>query len=421
MKIVLCITVWTLAAAGFVGAADTTPAPLPPIEEAVGEVVKVLQRYSLPFDAAAAQQAAIDAVVKAADPFGHVVSAEDVERMKEEQRGRVYEVAIKVSVSNKLVTLTDVVQGTPAAEAGLRAGEIVEEIDKGGAAELRLWEIQELLRGPAEESVKFKVQDTNGVAREVDVKRSPVDVGAIQQAEELGMNLCYLKLNGVFAGCGKDIVSTLRGWSASSRAGVVIDLRGAGGGDATSAADVASLFATPGTMLFSFRDGQDQDLNVHKATPGTLLNVPAMILVDERTTGAAEVLAAALAGSARGVMLIGVTTHADPMIRDTVALPNGKQVYLVTRRLVAADGTSYNGHEGVKPDLVVDSASAASEEYEAEPTPGAKKEISAEEKEAKKMRERTGGDIGLRRAVDVLLGLKALNMRGGVLSESPTH
>lgn len=279
---------------------------------------------------------------------------------------------------------------------------------------LRLWEIRELLRGPRDASVKFKVRGTNNVSREVELKRTPVELQAVQAADELGMGLCHLKLNGLFAGSGKEIVSVLRGWSASGRAGVVIDLRGAGGGDVASAAEVASLFASPGTLLFSFRNSQDQDLDVHKAPAGVPLNVPAMVLTDERTEGAAEVLAAALAGSARGVMLIGTSTRADPMVRDAVNLPDGQQLYVVTKRLLVADGKSHNGREGVKPDIVVDSAMAAAEEYVPDtPAAGAKAELTAEEKEAKALRERINGDTTLRRAVDVLLGLKALNIRGG--------
>ena len=228
-------------------------------------------------------------------------------------------------------------------------------------------------------------------------------------------------MNGVFERSGKDIVSTLRGWAETGRAGVVLDLRGAGGVDAQSAADTASLFAESGALLFTFRDAQDRDIGVYKSNSSLPLNMPAMILIDEETRGSSELLAAALAGSTRGVMLIGSVTSGDPLVREVLDLPDGEHLYLASKRLVVADGKIYNGSEGVKPDLVVAPTAIPATDYEPEPVVDGKKELSDEEKEDKLLRERIRGDETLRRAVDVLLGLKALNIRGVERAENPTH
>ena len=102
-------------------------------------------------------------------------------------------------------------------------------------------------------------------------------------------------------------------------------------------------------------------------------------------------------------------------------LPDGEHLYLASKRLVVADGTIYNGSEGVKPDLVVAPTAVPATEYEPEPAAEGQKELSSEEKEDKLLRERVRGDETLRRAVDVLLGLKALNIRGVERAENPTH
>jgi C-terminal processing protease CtpA/Prc len=201
----------------------------------------------------------------------------------------------------------------------------------------------------------------------------------------------------------------------------VLDLRGAGGADAQSAADAASLFAESGALLFTFRDAHDQDIAVYKSNASLLLNMPAMILIDEETRGAAELLAAALAGSTRGIMLIGSVSSGDPLVREVQDLPSGEHLYLASRRLVVADGKIYNGSEGVKPDLVVAPTAVPASEYEPEPAQEGQKELSSEEKEDKLLRERVRGDETLRRAVDVLLGLKALNIRGVERAENPTN
>ena len=391
------------------------------VVQAVKDVVVVLQKHGLPFDARKACNAAIDAVIQVADPQGRLMSDADIRRMAEEDKGICYEAGIRVSLTNKTFVISEVREGSAAEKADLRVGEILQEIDKGNIEGLRLSEVQELLRGQADQAVSVKVQDTNGVAREIEVKLDPVEAGAVGIAEELPANLCYLKLNGIYGRSGKDIVSLLRGWAETGRAGVVIDLRGAGGADAQSVADTAGLFAESGSLLFAFRDAQDQDLGVYRSNSSLLLNIPAMVLIDEETRGAAEVLAAALAGSTRGVMLIGSVSSGDPLVREVQELPDGSHLYLATRKLVVADGKSYNGSEGVKPDLVVAPAAAPDNEYEPEPPVDPVRELSSEEKEDRLLRDRVRGDETLRRAVDVLLGLKALNIRGVENAENPTH
>lgn len=391
------------------------------VVQAVKEVVNVLQKYGLPFDAHKARDAAVDAVIRVADPQGRLMSETDIAQMKEANKGIRYQVGIRVVLTNKAFVIREVKKDSAAEKAGLKTGEVVQEIDKGNIAGLKPAEADELLRGPADQTVLLKIQDSNSVTREVDVKRDPVEAGAIQVAEELPANLCYLKLNGVFERSGKDIVSTMRGWAETGRAGVVLDLRGAGGADARSAADIASLFAESGALLFTFRDAQDQNISVYKSNSSLLLNMPAMILIDEKTRGSSELLVATLAGSTRGVMLIGAVTSGDPLVREVLALPRGEHLYLASRRIVVADGKVYNGSQGVKPDLVVTPTAVPATEYEPEPGAEGKKELSDEEKEDKLLRERVRGDETLRRAVDVLLGLKALNIRGVERAENPTH
>ncbi len=398
-------------------AAATNAAAPVPVAKDIGEAVEVLQKYGLSFDAAAAQKAAIAALVESADAEGRLLSEGDLTELKEAQRGRLYEVGLRICISNGLPQIAEVLPETAADKAGLRAGEVVQEIDKGDVSQLKLSEINEFLRGPKDKSVLFKVGDTNGVSREVDVKRDPLTAPAIRAAEDLPRDVGYLSLNGFYPGSGKEIIKTLRGWAGAGRSGAVIDLRGADGADLDAVADVAGLFAESGSLLFSFRDRQDQDLKVYKADSGGLLNIPVMVLIDGGTTAAAEALAAVLAGSGRGAMLIGSETSADPMVREAVPLAANGLLYIVTKRLVVADGATYDGREGVKPDLEVAPGVSEAEEYESDVPAGGEQKMSDEEKEDRRLRERVRGDPALRRAVDVLLGLKALNLSGKTNAE----
>jgi len=410
MKFWMSVLLAGLAASGAF-AQPASNAPGAAMAEAVASVVDVLAKQGLAFDANAAQQAAIDAIIETADPLGHVITEADEAWMEAQEKGVFAEVNLRVAVSNGVARIVDVVPGSPAEEAGLKAGEVLEEIDKGSVAGFSLAEIGDFLRGPADEMVTLKVKDAAGESRVVEVARGPVTAPAVRISEDWPANICYLRLNGLYADSGKDVVPLIRGWAASGRDGLIFDLRGAGGADVESVTAVASAFAPAGAMLFSFRDGANQDVGVFKASAGGAVDLPAMVLVDERTTGAAEVLAAVLGGSVKGAMLIGVPSAADPMVRERVPGPAGSKLYVTTRRLVVADGTVYDGRDGVHPDVVVDMNMGDAADYEQGAVPRGD-DISDEEKEHTMLRQRVRGDASLQRAVDVLLGLKALDIRG---------
>ena len=172
---------------------------------------------------------------------------------------------------------------------------------------------------------------------------------------------------------------------------------------------VAARFAPEGPVLYTLSDRQGQELVRVNASPAPEAPMPVMVLVDEETTGASELLAAVLAGSVKGAMLIGRETAGDPMIREPIQLSSGSYALLATRQLKTADGTIYSGTGGVQPDVVITAAAMNETVYEPDqPILRKGKTLSDEEKEDKALRDRTRNDTYLRRAADVLLGLKAL-------------
>lgn len=374
----------------------------------VQDALSVLARHGLATDADAAADAAVRAIVLRADPLGQLLTVEEAERMLAERAGRVHDAGLQVAATNGQIVITGVADGSGAAAAGIAAGESIVSLDKGDVSALKASEVAELLRGSAGEAVLLQIRGTNGATRDVEFARTPSFASAIAVAEDLPTKLGYLKLNGIYERSDKDIISSLRAWISAGVSGLVIDLRGAGGQDAAAAAAVASMFAREGDLLFTFRDGHDQDIAVHKAQPGSGVECATMVLVDGQTDGAAEALAAALAGSAQGAMLIGEPTRGDPLVRELIELGGDRRLYIATRRLVTADGTVYDGRAGVKPDLIA--SGMAQPDYEPAVSSANESKMLEEEKEDRLLRERVRNDPVLRRATDLLHGLKALNI-----------
>ena len=172
---------------------------------------------------------------------------------------------------------------------------------------------------------------------------------------------------------------------------------------------VAAKFAPAGEILYSMNDRQGNEIASVKSAESPKASLPLMVLVDEETSGAAELLAAVLGGGVKGAMVIGRETAGDPLIREPKKLSTGRYALLATRQLKTPDGMVYAGVGGVRPDVAITDSALDETVYEPE-TPVLRKghSLTDEEKEDKALRDRTRNDTYLRRATDVLLGLKAL-------------
>ena len=137
MKKFFCVFSTLIICVGPLIAQEPAPASSNDVVQAVKEVVNVLQKYGLPFDARAARDAAVDAVIRAADPQGRLMSEADIAQMTEENKGILYEVGIRLVLTNRAFVIGEVKKESAAEKAGLKAGEIVQEIDKGNIAGLQ--------------------------------------------------------------------------------------------------------------------------------------------------------------------------------------------------------------------------------------------------------------------------------------------
>lgn len=391
-------------------AVDGPPTSPRLLQEAVAEAVDILEGRGLPLDEAAARRTVIAALAAVGDPGSRVLTAEEYRHRAETGAGMAWETGIHFTRSNRFAVVTAVDDGSPAADAGIAAGDIVVRVGGEETVRMDVAQLQRALRADPPEQLDVAVR--RGAADPVvhSLVRRQARMKPVEEAIRLPAGLGYLRINGFFAGAGAALADRLAEWSLDGVAGVVMDLRGANGDHLDSVVTVASLLASPGDLLFRYRDADGRDLQTYPAVAGASLGVPLMLLIDGQTTGAAELLAAVLGGAGRGAMLIGAPTAGDPLIRDAVPLSDGSVLYVASRRLVVGDGAMYGGAESVRPDIVVSPQAIYPDFDPAEPILTDPRAVTEEELESRELRQYIKGDVPLTRAVDVLLGLKALNL-----------
>jgi carboxyl-terminal processing protease len=367
-------------------------------------------RLEAPVDGAA-KAALLEALIRASEPSATFLDEADLAARSRRLSDREWEIGLTlVAVADGLPKVAAVRADSPAAAAGIGAGD---QIEKGGERSVltgaALKYVRGLLAEGDEAAVDVGLLGADGKSRTVAVERVRRAESSLTDVEDLPAGMGYLRAAGLFEGAGAEIAAALERWQAAGKFGAILDLRGANGVAAGEIPAVAARFAPTGPVLYELADRLGREIAVVESAPAPKAALPLMVLVDEETSGAAELLAAVLAGGVQGAMIIGRETAGDPLIREPKKLSTGRYVLLATRQLKTPDGTVYAGVGGVRPDVAITDSALDETVYEPE-APVLRKghSLTDEEKEDKALRDRTRNDTYLRRATDVLLGLKAL-------------
>jgi len=368
-------------------------------------VVSLCRSNGLSVDSAAVRHEVAAALIRALDPGARLFSEEEMAEFEAERAGMASRVGLRFSMINGEPTITAVLD--PELESCAAAtGTVIAAVDEYTTAGLYHTDLVHLLSCTGS-AVRLTLRYPDGTVTDCLARCYQMPLSSVEVVEPLPRDMVYIKVNGLFAD-GERLCEELRAASTGTVAGLVLDLRDAGGTNVAAAVRVASLFVPAGTQLFEEQRPDGARISTINAVTGASVRLPTMVLVNEGTRGAAELLAGMLSASGRQVMLIGRCTAADPCVRDIRRLPDGTYAYLLVRRIVLGDGSVLDGRSGIEPQIVIEEAAEPQLARTHQPLPP---DTPEDEKAAIKLRERLEGDPVLERAVDMILGLKALGIR----------
>lgn len=378
---------------------------------AVEEGARLLEENHLTPGNGEAKAALLEALIRASEPSVVFLDEAGLAARSQRQTVREWDAGLTlVAVEDGLPKVAAVRAESPAAQAGILPGELIEKVaghELSNGTGLKA--VREMLAEGDAAALEIGVRAADAKSRVVAVERVRRAEASLTDVEDLPAGIGYMRAAGIFEGAGAEIAAALEKWQGAGKVGAILDLRGAGGTAEGEIPAVAARFAPEGDALYTMSDRKGSVIASVKAGAAAEQPLPLMVLVDEETTGAAELLAAVLGGGVKGAMVIGRETAGDPLIREPRKLSTGRHALLATRELKTADGAVYAGAGGVQPDVAITEAALNETVYEPDaPVLRKGKTMSDEEKEDKALRDRTRNDTYLRRATDVLLGLKAL-------------
>ena len=250
--------------------------------------------------------------------------------------------------------VTQLFVGQPASSAGLLVGDVIVAIDGVSTHEMSILDTVSLIRGPKGSVVRITVdRQREGTLGSFDVEmtRQEIEIPVVETEMLEEVRIAYLRLSEFSTPASERLREGLESLLAQDPRGLILDLRGNPGGYLHVAVEVGSQFVPSGNIVTEMtKDGTE---NVFEVQPGGLAtnsSLPLVVLVDAGSASAAEIVAAAVRDSGRGI-LIGETTFGKSSVQLPHELGDGSELRVTVARWYAPDG--YSIEAGLSPDIEV--------------------------------------------------------------------
>lgn len=283
------------------------------------------------------------------DRFSEYFSPAMRERFNEAIEGRFSGIGLSVTAVPAGLRVRQVFERSPARRAGIAVGETIVAVDGRSIAGLGANAATALIKGPEGTEVTIGVLPRGGgEARRVRLTRAEISVPVVRSRIETrgGERLGYLQLAAFSQGSHGALRRAVRKLRRRGAGGLVVDLRGNGGGLLDEAVLAASAFLPEGRVVVS-TESRTQGRSVHRASGDRLWRGPLAVLIDGGTASAAEILAAALAEGA-GARLLGSPSFGKGVFQQEVGLSNGGALKLTVGQYFTAEGENL-AENGLRP------------------------------------------------------------------------
>lgn len=291
-------------------------------------IVKELEmNYVDTINSETAFKGAIDAMLQTVDPYTVYYPKEDREDISQMTTGEYAGIGALLLYKDGGTYVSEPFENSPAYKGGLRAGDRLLKVDTVDVSKFTVDKVSKLLRGRPDTQVRIRVQRpyVQDSILNFTVTRAKIRNSSVPYAGVLPDSIGYIRITQFIEDTGKDVRAALDSFQATAPGlkGVIIDLRGNGGGLLEQAVDVASNFVPKGTEIVR-TIGRDKDATkIYKTMRKPLYpDMPVAVLTDGGTASTSEILAGAMQDLDRGV-LVGTRSFGKGLVQTTRPLPYG--------------------------------------------------------------------------------------------------
>lgn len=284
----------------------------------------------------------IDAMLKSLDPYTNYISESQIEDFRFMTTGQYGGIGALIQKRDDFIIISETYDGFPAQKEGIMVGDKLIEIDGEDVRGKSTSEISEFLKGQADTEVNIKIErglPGNEKVIEKKVKRAEISIKNVPYYDEIEDGVGYIRLTGFMQTAASEFSQALKELKDEKEiASLIIDLRGNGGGLLREAVSIVNFFVKKGTEVVRTRGKLKEWEQVYKALNSPMdLNIPIVVLVDQNSASASEIVAGALQDLDRGV-IIGKETFGKGLVQQTVDLSYNSKLKVTVAKYYTPSG-----------------------------------------------------------------------------------
>ena len=287
------------------------------------------------------------------DPHSQWMSPKSYQEMEIEKEGEFGGLGIKITMKDRLLVIVSPIEGTPASRAGLQPDDVILRIDGSSTTGITLNEAVSRLRGKPGTQVNITIQrEGEKEPFQITLVRDIIQVPNLKKSllpDEIG----YIRIIGFTnENTANDLKTALINLKKEKIKGLILDLRNNPGGLLSQAIAVADQFLSSG-IIVSTQGREPESAHIYQAhSKGEGLKIPLIVLINEYSASASEIVAGALKDQKRAI-LTGTKTFGKGSVQSIIPLDNDGAMAITTAKYYTPSGVSIEG-KGIEPDLKVD-------------------------------------------------------------------
>ncbi|MEN8190234.1 MAG: S41 family peptidase [Thermodesulfobacteriota bacterium] len=321
--------------------------------ETFANVLSILQEnYVEEIDAHEVIEGAVNGMLLSLDPHSSYLKPEDFRDLQNETRGNFSGIGIEITIREGILTVVSPIEGTPAYRAGLKARDIIVNIEGVPTKQMSPMDAVKKLRGPKGSKVTISIHRKGWEElKDFTLVRDTIPLRSVKSFfVEPGFG--YIRITNFQGQTTKDLKKALKKLAAEQPVkGLLLDLRDNPGGLLDQAVSVSDLFLGKGLVVYTKGRLKDQNMTFQAHDDAGDLNLPLVVLVNEGSASASEIVTGAIQDHKRGI-IVGTKTFGKGSVQTIIPMPEGAGLRMTTARYYTPKGRSIQA-TGITPDVEV--------------------------------------------------------------------
>lgn len=294
---------------------------------------------------------AVKGMLSSLDPHSSFLTPEQYKEMQVDTRGEFGGIGIQIGVKEGMLTVIAPIEDTPAYKAGIKAGDRIIKINKDFTKDMSLHDAVSKMRGAPSTSVRITIlREGWKETRDFVITREIIKVKSVR-SKLLEDGVGYIKINQFQEQTASDLSENMKKLMKDNISSLVLDLRNNPGGLLNSAVEVSGQFLPEGRLVVFIKDKKGEKVEYKSRNGSNNSIIPMVVLVNQGSASASEIVAGALKDWSRAVIM-GTQTFGKGSVQSVIPLTDSSALRLTTARYYTPNGTSIQT-TGITPDIIV--------------------------------------------------------------------